>query len=180
MNSETVTVRPATVDDAPAIASLHIRSWQWAYRGQLPNEFLDGLSSALVRREQQWMQWLSQPGASFTLVALKGAVVLGFVHAGKARDTDVGPDVAEIYSIYLDRDAVGQGVGRRLFGQAVGDLAERGYRSSVLWVLESNARGRRFYEAAGWKPDGKRQPLELGEFTTTEIRYGQDLTGPQA
>lgn len=177
MTGETVTVRLATIEDAPVIASLHIRAWQWAYRGQLPDEFLDDLSFALVRREQQWMQWLSQPGASFTLVALKGATILGFVHGGKARDSDLAPDAAEIYSIYLDRDVVGQGVGRKLFGKAVDGLAERGYRSAVLWVLEGNARGRRFYEAAGWKPDGKRQPIELGGFTTTEVRYGRDLPG---
>lgn len=28
-----VTIRQATVTDAQALAELHIRAWQWAYRG---------------------------------------------------------------------------------------------------------------------------------------------------
>ena len=39
-----VTVRDATVDDARAIAEVHVASWRWAYRGQLPDDLLDGLS----------------------------------------------------------------------------------------------------------------------------------------
>jgi hypothetical protein len=37
-------VRPATPDDADAIASVHVRSWQAAYRGIVPDAMLDALS----------------------------------------------------------------------------------------------------------------------------------------
>ncbi|MBI2965952.1 MAG: GNAT family N-acetyltransferase [Chloroflexi bacterium] len=171
-----ISVRPATVDDAPAIASLHIRAWQWAYRGQLPDAFLDDLSTALVRREQQWMQWLSQPGASFTSVAALDDRPVGFVHAGKARDADLEPHTGEVYSIYLDSAVVGQGVGRRLMSTAIAELSARGFQTAVLWVLESNQRARRFYIAAGWAPDGKRQPLELDGTTVFEVRYRRRLS----
>jgi hypothetical protein len=53
-------VRPATVEDAPAIAAIHVRVWQYAYRGIVPDSFLDSLSSE--RRTDQWMAALSQPG----------------------------------------------------------------------------------------------------------------------
>src|SRR5579884_753846 len=33
-------VRRATFRDAGAIAALHVRSWQWAYRGLLPDAYL--------------------------------------------------------------------------------------------------------------------------------------------
>ena len=36
-------------------------------------------------------------------------------------------------------------------------MAELGFGSAMLWVLEDNARARAFYEAAGWRPDGGRQ-----------------------
>ena len=45
-----------------------------------------------------------------------------------------------------------------------------GYRCIMLWVLEDNARARRFYERAGFAPDGARHGLpDLGG--VTEIRY---------
>ena len=36
-------VRPATVADAPAMGRLHVRAWQAAYRGEMPDDYLDGL-----------------------------------------------------------------------------------------------------------------------------------------
>jgi hypothetical protein len=38
-----VTIRRATVQDAPALGRLHVRAWQAAYRGQMPEDYLDGL-----------------------------------------------------------------------------------------------------------------------------------------
>ncbi len=45
-----VTIRQAALDDMSAIAEAHVRSWQWAYRGQLSDNFLDGLSNTLAQR----------------------------------------------------------------------------------------------------------------------------------
>jgi len=36
-------LRPAQPADAAAVARVHVRSWQVAYRGLLPDEYLDGL-----------------------------------------------------------------------------------------------------------------------------------------
>src|SRR5919107_604708 len=47
-----VTVRPATVADAPAMGRVHVRAWQAAYRGQMPDAYLDGL-----RPEQRAAGW---------------------------------------------------------------------------------------------------------------------------
>ena len=47
-----VTVRGATADDARAIAEVHVASWRWAYRGQVPDRILDELS--VDEREAIW------------------------------------------------------------------------------------------------------------------------------
>jgi hypothetical protein len=39
-------IRPARMQDAPEIAVVHVRSWQDAYRGLLPQAYLDGFDSA--------------------------------------------------------------------------------------------------------------------------------------
>ena len=38
-----VTVRHARAGDAPDLGLVHVRAWQAAYRGQMPDDYLDGL-----------------------------------------------------------------------------------------------------------------------------------------
>ena len=47
-----VRLRRATVDDAPAIAGVHVRTWQAAYRGLMPQALLDSLT--FERRRGWW------------------------------------------------------------------------------------------------------------------------------
>lgn len=49
---EKTTVRPANFKDAPAIAKVHVEAWQSAYRGQIPDFYLDSLSVA--GRTKSW------------------------------------------------------------------------------------------------------------------------------
>jgi ribosomal protein S18 acetylase RimI-like enzyme len=149
-------VRRAVPEDADAIAAVHIRTWQVAYRGQLPDRYLDGLSQELERRAEIWRKEISTPRSSKheVWVAEDEARLDGFVALGPARDLD--PSVTgEVYAIYVDPNRWGQGVGRALFSHATDRLASFGYSAAILWVLESNIRARRFYETAGWTVDGR-------------------------
>jgi ribosomal protein S18 acetylase RimI-like enzyme len=148
-----VRIREAEPADAPALAELHVRAWRGAYRGQLSDEFLDGL------RVEDWLERhrraLEQPPPELrTWVAEDGARIVGFAVTGRSEDGDADERVAEVYAIYLDPERVGTGLGRVLFEHSVRDLADRGFETATLWVLESNARARRFYERAGWRLDG--------------------------
>jgi ribosomal protein S18 acetylase RimI-like enzyme len=58
---------------------------------------------------------------------------------------------------------------------AVGDLRSRGFRTATLWVLESNDRARRFYELAGWKPDGTTASERIDCALLPTVRYRTDL-----
>jgi hypothetical protein len=42
-------------------------------------------------------------------------------------------------------------------------------------VLDTNERTRRFYEAAGWRPDGETKVEPWGTFDLSEVRYRIDL-----
>ena len=52
-------IREPTKSDARDLAEVHVRSWQAAYKGQLPDEILDNLS--VDQREQQWHLTLNSP-----------------------------------------------------------------------------------------------------------------------
>ncbi len=45
--SMSMRIRLATIDDARSIAELHIRSWQWAYKGLIPDSYLESLPTTL-------------------------------------------------------------------------------------------------------------------------------------
>jgi len=66
------------------------------------------------------------------------------------------------------------GTGRSLMSCAVATLSEAGYQQAVLWVLAANDRARRFYEKAGWLPDGASNVL-TGLGSVVEVRYGRPL-----
>jgi ribosomal protein S18 acetylase RimI-like enzyme len=57
--------------------------------------------------------------------------------------------IAEVLTIYLLPAAAGRGIGRDLFASAVERIRASGFDRATLWVMASNARSRRFYEAAG-------------------------------
>src|SRR5258708_6484520 len=132
---EDLIIRPAIVEDGPAIVDIHVRSWQWAYRGLLPDEYLANLGSNMERRLAWWGRTLPQlPPDERYWVAERAGQILGFAGTlGVCRDPDAPPQTAELPMIYLDPESAGQGVGRALFAQAIGDLRERGYARATLW-----------------------------------------------
>jgi GNAT superfamily N-acetyltransferase len=171
-----VTIRRATPEDAQAIGEVHVRAWQWAYQGLMPGEFLNSLTDTLDRRiEARRANLANEPPEQRTWVVEQAERVVGFAITGPTRDRDAAPNTGEVDAIYLLPEFVGKGIGRVLFAHAVDDLGRRGYAQATLWVLDSNVRGRTFYEAAGWAPDGASKTEERPGAVLREVRYRSDL-----
>jgi ribosomal protein S18 acetylase RimI-like enzyme len=169
-------IREAEPKDARAIAELHVASWQAAYRGQLTDEYLDGLS--VDDRLEQHRRTLEEPRSDWrTWVAEDAGRVAGFAVTGPSEDADADDRTGEVYAIYLDPERVGTGLGRSLFEKAVGDLRERGFTRATLWVLETNELARRFYEVAGWKLDGTKTHERVDCEMRPTVRYRAELGG---
>jgi GNAT superfamily N-acetyltransferase len=167
-------VRPAADADARPIAELHVRGWQWAYRGILPDSYLAGLS--VDAREQMWLRRLADPDPrAGILVWDEDGRVRGFAVYGPARDELDGADRGKLFAIYLDQEVVGRGAGRALHDAAMDGLRAAGFGAAVLWVLESNARGRAFYERQGWVPDGQQKSYTFGDEQKLELRLARAL-----
>ena len=170
----TLRIREAEPQDAAAIAELHVRSWQTAYRGQLTDDYLDGLN--VQERLDQHRQSLESPMPGWrTWIAEEDGRPVGFAVTGPSQDSDADPKTAELYAIYLDPDRVGTGLGRSLFEHSVGDLRSRGFTTATLWVLETNELARRFYEIAGWKADGTVTTERVDCEMRPTVRYRVEL-----
>jgi ribosomal protein S18 acetylase RimI-like enzyme len=140
-------IRDAGLADAAVIAQIRVDSWRVAYAGLMPEEFLAGLS--VEEGKANWSRALSsiQPDRAVLVVEQDGTPC-GFAAFGPSRGGD--PVEGEIFAIYLRPEAWRRGLGAGLMSAAVGRLTEIGYRAAILWVLDSNDRARRFYEAMGW------------------------------
>ena len=162
-----VLIRQAAADDAASIAAVQVRSWRAAYRGLLPQEELDALD--MDRGAGTWTRILaaSQWPRSGTLVAEGENGVVGFAALSPTRDDDADPAlVGELAALYALEQVWGTGVGRDLMTASLAAFTEAGYQRAGLWVLEKNDRARRFYETAGWAPDGA-----VRQDGPAEVRY---------
>ncbi len=163
-------IRSATTEDAEAIGQVHVRSWQAAYRGQIPDRVLERLDPEA--RGRMWRSILSGQDQS-TWVAEDEGQVAGFVHLSKTRDKDDDPSrVAEVTAIYIDPDRWRQGIGRELFKRGMDRAQELGFVELTLWVLKTNSGPRAFYEAMGLLSDGSEKvDDQLTEVPLREVRY---------
>ena len=166
------------MEDAADIARVQVRSWQTAYQGQVPDEFLNGLSVAA--RTDAWatvLPELDPPGRSVLVLVDDGDEIVGFASLGPSRDDDATPETGEVMAIYLLPAVWGMGGGRQLMAASLEELRRAGFTTSSLWVLNSNARARRFYEVGGWVADGTSKDDPRDGFVFHEIRYRRTLGG---
>ena len=164
-----VTIRPAAESDAADIARVHVRSWQEAYAGIVPEAYLDAMDAG--ERASQWATYLREGPADqvLTWVALAGDKTVGFATVGPSRDEDAGRGDREIYSIYLDPGTWGHGVARDLMRTLISSVGEKTPIS--LWVLADNERARHFYRRHGFQADGVERYDDVGGASLLEVRY---------
>ncbi len=142
-----LTIRQADVDDAAAIARVHVNSWRSTYTGLIPQEYLDSLT--IENRTISWVRLLERARAGLITMVSEDhdRQIIGFVSGGPLRHRDPRFQ-AEISSLYVLKDHQREGHGRRLFLAASNRLAERGYNGLFIWVLAENP-ARAFYETLG-------------------------------
>jgi GNAT superfamily N-acetyltransferase len=143
----TLIFRRATEADAEVVASVHTESWRDAYRGILPDSYLDGPIAG--ERADLWKSRFSTLNSDhlFVLLAEVPGEPIGFACVLLDEDPQWG---ACLDNLHVLPGWKGRGVGRLLFNRAVQWVmtTEPGWPIH-LWVFEANASARRFYDALG-------------------------------
>jgi GNAT superfamily N-acetyltransferase len=199
-----VVIRAASTADAPQIAAVTRDSWFAAYEGIIAYQIIDRVTApdggVRVRQSfgtRPWQRMIAavarhpRPAAAAAEAAeaaeAAGAPgIVGYASFGPEQDvlgmswpyprTVAGAEgrVAELYALYVRPAWWSTGTGRALMDHVLARVSVAGYGCITLWVLEGNARARRFYERAGFAPDGASHGLpDLGD--VTEIRYRRAL-----
>jgi len=192
-----ISIRELTAADGPAVAEVRRASWQAAYTGIIKQALLDQAAAqpSGLLRPAPWRRTVVAVAdgdhvavgyaafgpersllASAPIVPRAGAAAAAGQPPSAPRLTEAGlaGQVGEVYALYVAPDWWSTGTGRSLMSCAVAALTEAGYERAVLWVLQANARARRFYEKAGWAPDGASNIL-AGLGGVIEVRYCRPL-----
>jgi L-amino acid N-acyltransferase YncA len=145
-------VRLARVQDVRQMARVHVRCWQEAYRGLMPDAVLDdpGFPAA---RERMWTRALTDERYRRHRVAVaeRDDALVGIAMSGPPEDVTAA--WARVLNVlYVHAADHGTGTGQALL-EAVIDPAE----SAALWVADPNPRAQAFYRKHGFAADGTAQ-----------------------
>ena len=176
-----VPIRPASAADGPTIARIRAATWRAAYPGLIPEQTLaEQTAPAAVEAEGEWRSAHSMDGVLVAEGADGDDGLIGFAVFGPERDEgyQVGqpqpepPDHGrgEVYAIYVLPGHWNAGAGRALMNAVLALAAGQDYNDVSLWVLEANARARRFYEKIGFRLTGESGVLG-GLRGLTQVRY---------
>jgi GNAT superfamily N-acetyltransferase len=163
----TSAIRLATVEDASAIAQVHIASWRATYPGIVPQHYIDSLR--IDEFTDRWKGRLATQSEMLIYVADADGAVCGFASGGPARANIAGFS-GELYAIYLTPELHSKGIGSRLFWAVAEHLKRAGHASMYVWVLEENP-SQGFYQQMGGCRISTAE-IELGGKPLKEVSYG--------
>jgi len=168
-HASAITFRFGVAADSVKIAALHTASWCNAYRGILPDSYLNGEIGE--ERLGLWKTRLSSSGTDRRLVLLaKGQLELaGFVCVLLDEEPEWG---ACLDNLHVRSDIMGRGLGRRLFAEAAQWVAsmEPGWPIH-LWVFEANPAAIGFYERFKGKMVAREIKRMPGGAEVPSLRY---------
>ena len=156
-------IRDATADDLDALAHVY-RAAEGAVRAALGAGAVAPLPAITGWLHDRLAAHDGHPVARWLVADDDGPV--GYAEL-------IPPD--ELAALYVEPARWGTGVARALHDAALAHLRACGVAEARLWVLEGNARARRFYERGGWRlGDGSRR-LGFAEAELDLVPYHRAL-----
>ncbi len=150
-------------DALSEISSIYEKSWKSAYRGIIPQDYLDSIPKG------RWADSITKAGMH-SLVMTDGGKMIGTASFCRSRWEQYS-DFGEIVSIYFLPEYIGRGYGALLLQHCTEELNRLGFRRLLLWVLEDNTRARIFYEKNGFICSGEYLNDEIGGKPLREVMY---------
>ncbi len=173
IEGEKVTIRPATAEDVPQIAKVHVESWQRSFKGIAPEDYLNSMS--VDKRKEVFAERLSDPTYKMLVADEAENGVVGFIDFGTPEFENYGYG-ARVYSFYLLPEFQRKGLGRRLLAYCFDRMTKDGYTSMCLDTLEMSPY-RKFYEKNGGKVIAH-DSHKLGDTKYATVVYGwENLEG---
>ena len=136
-------IRQATAEDAAAIASVQIASWNETYPGLLPDDFI-----AERTYEKSLLQWNGVlRGSHGVFIYELNKEIVGFVDSGPIKQVHL-PYPGELYALHVLGKYHKQGIGKILFEHAKTRLVDSHLFPFIALVLTGNP-ALAFYQKMG-------------------------------
>jgi GNAT superfamily N-acetyltransferase len=168
MDDLALTIRVARPKDAAEVARIYIESWHDTYPSVLSRAMLCAMTP-----KGQTARWLaairSQKRETVLVAEDAGAGIVAMASLGPSRDKSFGYD-GEVYTLYVDPNFLGRGIGRMLLNGAFEVLRARSFTSCVIWAHAGN-NARFFYETMGGRTVAERSARMMGD-TVPETAFG--------
>ena len=150
-------------DDYSAIRSIYEQSWKYAYKGIIPQDYLDNIPKT------KWGGNILKNGRTEIGAFIDGKIVgtASFCPSRWEKFNSCG----EVVTIYLLPEYMGKGIGTMLMNACVQELQLLGFTTIILWVLEDNYRARHFYEKYGYICTGDYKDDVIGGKELREVMY---------
>lgn len=149
--------------DKLEISIIYEESWKYAYKGIIPQSYLDSIPKG------QWVKNLNNADRHSLIVKVDDRYI-GTTSFCKSRFPEF-ENYGEIVSIYLLPEYMGKGYGRELLAAAMSELQKMNYKDIFLWVLEENTRARVFYERNGFNCSNVYLNDNIGGKELREVAY---------
>ncbi len=161
-------IREAALEDASRIAEIEVISSRYAYHRIVSDECLYK-DLSVENRIPVYRKWITEKRFEIYVYEDAGTgIIQGMIGIGMSEDEDKA-NAFELHFIYVDPDFVRMGIGSEMlrFFEQKGE--EQGCTEFVIWVLEENEMGKRFYAKYNYRPDGKEKIFR--RWNKREIRY---------
>lgn len=137
-------IRNPRLEEAQALANVHVQSWRETYAGLLPSAYLESLR--WQDREPMWRETIAVANRHFESAFDDDAAVAVSL-AGPAIEFDPAIADGQLYVIYVLKSHQRRGLGRRLLANAADYWRNQGGDRLGLLVLTANRGACAFYEA---------------------------------
>lgn len=160
-------IRQATIDDIPRIAEIEVIGCRYAYSNIVSEEILYR-DTIVQNRIKNYENWLKDKIFSIYVYEDENKIIKGMMGIGKTFDEDKS-DSFELHFIYVEAFYCRNGIGKVMLDFFEQKGIELGYKEFVIWVLEENQIGRKFYEKNNYHIEGSTKIFQ--RYGKKEIRY---------
>ena len=166
-----IEIKKPDIQNAGKIVKVNMDTWKTSYRGIISDDYLDSLNSLDEKRIERCMKQIQDNNPY--LIALIDGEIVGMLSYGKSR-VDKHKESGEINAIYVLKEYQGNGIGKKLFLEAIKYLINKNYNSMIIGCLEGNT-SNNFYIKMGGKVDYKTECTIGGKTYIENIFYFDNI-----
>lgn len=165
-------IRYATIADADGLGQVYSQSYQTAFRGIIPDSFMEERFTPEKRSERLKSEMVE--GVLTNMTVHKDDELIGILTYGIPEGVNLEESAVELGRMFLLPSYWGQNIGAEVLNLIIPMFKEKGFNRIDLWVIEDNVRARRLYERMGFTHDGVIRIINVGK-ELKDLKYTKQI-----